>query len=308
MGLCSCNDGYLNTGFGCTNNPSVTVGSFFFNRLKEDGTYNGIDFSADAVDGVIPDSVIQAKINDPNPLDRWYFVGYYENIEDVRAESLVQSFNSGNSARIKQGIRNFLGFLPKKAPAYVEPLLAMGCQDVAKMDVDDQGNLVGESLDDNFLRGIKIDQNTIDARYVKTTDAEISGVLHSYNYSQTVEDQNIKMITADAIGTDLKGVRGLLSATMTGAGTVTEATVNILVDYGTTIDDRTALKGLELADFTIQNVTQSAPVTIDSLDDSGQSAGDYVLAYSTGVTSGDSLRISVSKNGYEVNPITIVVP
>jgi hypothetical protein len=306
MAVCKCSSGVLNTGSDCTNNPSVVVLAILMNKYKEDGSLNSIDFSADAVNGVIPTSVIDAKINDANSKDRWYPIGLFENLEDTRAEIVTQTFNSGNSVKIKDGIRSFTGLLIKKAPSYVGVLESFGCQsDLAVMFVDADGNLIGESLDGDELYGIKVDNNTLSAVYGKTTDTEVSAINFSFNYAQTVKDANLSMITADGTATDMKALRGLLDVSMTGTATDTSASVNVVVNYGSTINDKLKLSSLEAADFDVQNVSQSSSVTIDSVDVSDADNGNYVLAYSSGVTSGDVIKISVTKTGYDVQPLEI---
>ncbi len=310
MAVCKCSEGYSNTGFDCTVNGSVIIGSIFLNSIKSDGSPNGLDFDADAQNGVIPASVIEAKLNDPNEADRWYPVGNFENVEDVRAENIIETFNSGNSAFIKEGIRTFLGLLVKRSPKYKQTLDAFRCQSgLSKFDVDADGNLIGQSADGNLLLPIPVDNNTISATYVRTTDTEVSKVAFGYAYSQAFDDGNISMITADGTETDMKSIRGLLDATMTatGSATVTATPVGIVIGYGSAINDPLVLKSMTAGDFTIQNETQSAPVTIDSVDLSNAVAGEYVLEYSSGVSGGDTLRISGTKAGYDISDVVVTV-
>lgn len=308
MAVCKCSEGYSNTGFDCTVNGSVIIGSIFLNSIKSDGSPNGLDFSADAVNGVIPASVIEAKLNDENEADRWYPVGNFENVEDVRAENIVETFNSGNSAFIKDGIRTFLGLLVKRSPRYKQTLDAFRCQSgLSKFDVDADGNLIGQSADDNLLLPIPVDNNTISARYVRTTDTEVSKIAFGYAYSQAFDDGNISMITADGTETDMKSIRGLLDATMTGTGTTLSTSLKITIGYGSAINDPLVLKSMTASDFSIQNVTQSAPVTIDAVDLSNADSGEYVLEYSSGVSGGDELRISGTKSGYDIPDLVITV-
>ena len=303
--VCKCDSGAANTGFDCTNLGGQTRLSFLMNKTKKDGSPNGIDFAADAVNGVIPASVIQAKINDPIPEDRWFPVGKFENVEDVRAEIVVQTFNSGNSAKIKDGIRTFSGALIKMAPNYVETLESFGCQkDVAVMHVDLESSLIGESIDGNFLRPIKIDSNTISAILVKTSDTEVSYITFSYAYAQTTQDGNLSMITADGFGIDLTNVRGLLEGKVVLNPVLSDKmTIKASVAYGNVINGGLKVEDLEISDFSIQNVTQAATVVIDTLDSTLSSEGVYVLNYGSGVTASDVLVLTTTKTGYGFSPV-----
>ena len=307
--VCKCDSGASNTGFDCTNLGGQTRLSFLMNKTKKDGSPNGIDFATDAVDGVIPASVIEAKINDPIPEDRWFPVGKFENVEDVRSEIVVQTFNSGNSAKIKDGIRTFSAALIKMAPNYVETLESFGCQkDVAVMHVDLEGSLIGESLDGNFLRPIKIDSNTISAILVKTSDTEVSYITFSYAYAQTTQDGNLSMITADGFDIDLTNVRGLLQGSaVINLANETSISVTASVVYGNVINGGLKVEDLELADFVLDNITQTASVTIDSIDNTTANIGKYILNYSSGVATGDDLQLAIKKNGYAFPLIPITV-
>jgi hypothetical protein len=117
------------------------------------------------------------------------------------------------------------------------------------------------------------------------------------------------MITADGTETDMKSIRGLLDATMTetNPAQVIGVGVGIVIGYGSAINDPLVLKSMTASDFTIQNETQSAPVTIDSVDLSNADAGKYVLLYGSGVSGGDTLRISGTKAGYEISDLVVTV-
>ena len=305
MAICSCNTGFSNPGYSCTVNGQVISASIFFNRYKTDGTFNGIDFEAEAVDGVLPASVIESRINDANPDDRWYPVGTFENVVDERAENITQTFNSGNSVKIKDGIRSFSALLIKKSPDYAGKLESFACGDIAVMHIDTDGNLIGESLDGNFLRGISIDNNTFSAIYAKTTDTEVSAINLSYAYSQTVDDQNLSLIGANENATDMKNVRGLLDSVLSyqTTPTITTSVVKAEVIYGMSISDKIVLKSLSLADFSVQNVTQSSSVTIDSVDTTQSSSGVYTISYSSGVSSSDVIEVSATATGYEIKSV-----
>jgi hypothetical protein len=308
--VCKCDSGAGNTGFDCTNLSSVTSISFLMNRTKKDGSTNGIDFKADAVNGVIPASVIEAKINDPEPHDRWYPIGPFENVEDVRAEIVVQTFNSGNSAKIKDGIRTFTGSIIKMAPNYIETLESFACQkDLAVMHVDLDGNLIGESLDGNFLRPIKVDSNTFSAILVKTSDTEVTYITVTYAYAQTTKDGNLSMITAEGFGSDLTAVRGLLDGSLTLSDVLaTGLTVTAKVQYGNVVNGGLSVDNLVAGDFDVVNITQGgATVTIDAVDTSLASSGIYALTYSSGVIAGETVAVNVTKSGYVFEPVSSVV-
>ena len=309
MSVCDCKSGFKNTGFSCTSIAGIAIGEFKFNRFKENGDVNQIDFNTEAVNGKLPIQAILDRVNDPNPFDRWYPIGLYENVEDTRAEILSQTFNSGNVAKIRDGIRSASHLLINKAPKFTSVLEAFGCGDSASIIFDTSGNLIGESVEEGKLRGLANDGNSVSAIFGKTTDSEVSAIAYSYNFAQSVSDANLSMIGSGSIEGDVTILKGLLDTTISanGATIATAAPVSVIIDYGMDITDKIPLKSLVLADFAIQNVTQSAAVTIDSVDSSLASEGKYTLNYSAGVTVADVLLISATKQGYEISNLSQTV-
>ena len=307
MSLCKCSTSTSNTGYDCGDEASYTVKSFLFNRKKADGTLSGIDLTSDLVDGVIPSSFITNKINDSNKEDRWYPIGDFESIDDVRAEHIMETFPSGNSSEIDEGMRKFNGKIPSLPASYLGRLKSFACNpDLAIIHVDRNGNAVGESIDGNFLRGMPIAKGSFIAMYTKKTYSESSSISVSFNYSKCFKDENMFFIKSDIFESDLIKEKGLFDVKMTGTATTTAATINAKVIYGNSISESIFMKSLVANDFggNIRNLTQSADVTIDSVSVDNADTGDYILNY-TGVTSADAIKISASKEGFDIQDLTI---
>ena len=83
--------------------------------------------------------------------------------------------------------------------------------------------------------------------------------------------------------------------------------VKALINYGTSINNKLALVSLEAADFQLENITQGASVTISSVDLTNSSQGIYLLSWTTGVTAGDVLRVTVTKAGYQINTLDVTI-
>lgn len=309
--ICVCNSGNDNTGKGCTGVPSVAIKVIAMRQKKKDGSLNGINFATEAdANGIIPDSVIQDHLNDPIPENRWYPIGDFENVEDLRAEPISQSFNSGNSIKIKDGVRSFTGLIPEADASFEGVLNTFGCiEDLAVMYVDDAGNLIGESLDKNFLRPIKVDKATWNATYIVPTDTEAVGVSLSYNYSQTVSDANRAMIGANGFETDLVSISGLKDASLAIDDSSISTTVVKFVataDYGSSINDTIKIKDLVEGDLVFNNETQSAVITLVSFDVSNAGSGEYTATYAA-QTAADVIRIDTTKIGYEFDSVKYTI-
>ena len=115
------------------------------------------------------------------------------------------------------------------------------------------------------------------------------------------------MITAVGLESDMASIKGLLDLVIAPSSTATQTTALITVDYGSTINDKLKLTSLEAGDFSLYNITQTASVTIDSVDTTNAVDGVYLLAHASGVAASDVLRLTVTKTGYETTNINISV-
>jgi hypothetical protein len=306
--VCKCDQGMLNTGTACTVNGSVILLSLFFSKYDSNNELAGIDFDAVAVNGVIPKAFIDGKLNAANPKDRWYPIGNFKNVENVRAEAVTESFNDGDVAKIKDGIKTFAGVLPKKNPKYKAILDSFACNDeLVVVHVDVNGTIVGQSFDGNFVQGLDVNNESFDPNYVETTDTTIVKVSLNYSYKQNTDDGNLYFITADGTETDMTSVRGLKDVDLLEevAATTTELSVEAVLSYNASANNKLTLSDLVVGDFTLINKTQGGTPVAFTLDDIDAAQGIYKLEYTTGVAANDELIVGATKAGYEIKSITM---
>jgi hypothetical protein len=113
------------------------------------------------------------------------------------------------------------------------------------------------------------------------------------------------MVSANDIAIDLFDLRGLLDVygTTPTAISTTGFTITLETFFGS-MKDKVEVVGLLLADFILYNVTDSLPVTI--LTTTENPDGTYAFTFAA-QTSGDVLKLSVDKNGFDSTPLETVV-
>jgi len=173
--------------------------------------------------------------------------------------------------------------------------------------IDKDGNLVGKCIEDGYLHPICVENDTINATYVKNdASATVSGINLAFTWSLDEKDENMSMITVDEMTDGVAGISGLVDvsasyASITTTGFVATLTVN---GYGTKLTP-VLDKGLVLGDFTLYNDTQSAAVVITSVTES-TSGGVYTFVIPA-QTSADSMTLTPSKDGRDYT-LTIAAP
>jgi hypothetical protein len=158
------------------------------------------------------------------------------------------------------------------------------------------------STDGTKLYPIMVDKDTFQPTLIKATDTTVAKVQVSFEFSRIEKDENLKMINSqNIVGVDMLSVNGLLDGYVAITNdTVTSVTATISTSYGS-FGSPIKIEGLQLADFTLFNVTDNASVVISSLTET--SAGVYVLDFAA-QTAADSMRLTISKTGFSIEVAT----
>jgi hypothetical protein len=67
-------------------------------------------------------------------------------------------------------------------------------------------------------------------------------------------------------------------------------------------------EGLLLADLTVFNVNQSGALVVSSITPVVGESGKYDMVIAAGSNSAETIRVSVSKDGFEMTPFTYLIP
>jgi len=300
MQACDCNASLSNTGTACT--PILEIANKLIAvPLKDaDGNRNKITLSA-----TLNQAYWEALINNADTTVRWYPLPAMKNAVDERAESIKETFEDNSTEFIQQGVRTFSAVITGSTGGtqiLLGNLETFRCQDFGFYVVDVNGNLIGslgtgqDDCDPLYLYPIAVDSGSFDPRFMKKTNAATQKLMISFNWKQTEQDKNLRMITATEAGYDLNQLSGLKTVCAVISNiSQTEFTADLRVQgYGTPINP-VRVEGLVSGDFALYNVTDAASVTISTVTEAD---GVYTFTF-TSQTIGDVLRLTPTQTGYD---------
>lgn len=290
-----------NTGVNaCKSIPSVTKKDIFVLKYDSNGDLNKIA-STDFVDGVLPDTFVKAQLNNADRSKRWYPTPkLYEEPTTAQAESIKQTFGSGTTIKIKNGITTFSGVIPLIEYNLIGQLEQAGCVELAKFTIDSDRNLIGKKIDDSgdlYPNGINAD--TLDVLPIYATETTVSQISISYEYLQSENVANLRMIPADKIETNMLAINGLIDAYGKVEGTPSTSQFDFKIWSESGKLGGNGIKGAILTSF----VFSQAPTSLTYVGDGVYSA---LGTFTTGVV---NVSQAVSQlQGYELEPFTITIP
>ena len=299
---CNCNAGLSNTGTGCTPFWNVAVKMIVVPYYDQDGNQNKITLT-DTLDA----AYFTALLNQADTSLRWLPLPSMLNVEDTRAESLMETFENGSMMMVQQGARSFKAIIAGRdaTPQLLGNLETFRCVPFGVYGVDKQGNLIGsigtQDLSDiTELYPIRIDENSWDPTFVKPTDKTVQKINLGFYFHMDEQDSALRMIEASEIGTNLLTIKGLIDVFPVYTNiSQTSFTVGLRTYYGTLLNP-VRVEGLISTDFALYNVTDTASVTISTCTEI--SDGVYTITY-TSQTAGDELKLTPTLNGYDFSQV-----
>ena len=265
--------------------------------VADDGTPNSVA-STDTINKAYVDALLQ----NADPSKRWYPIGTFENVDDVRADPTTETFNSGASAVTSQGVRTYTGWLLNYSPAYLKVLQSFSCEDFGFYVIDECGQLIGEqSKDCTELFPIRVNAASWNPTLIKFTPVAVGKVQVTFEYDQLVNDADLALVPESDIADDidLRKITGLKQLKIVTSGiSQTGWTANITVGDGSF--GGIPAGGLVTASFQAFNETDQAAIAITSVTETGVDTGIYafvipsqdvsdVVNYSIDLTNGDGV-------------------
>lgn len=292
----TCSVSIKNMGSDCAPQFMVVKKLIVVKKYDNDGNLNGIPFA-----DTLNKAYFDALVNQADTSKRWYPVPEMKNIENVREESIYQTFNDGSKIFIQSGSRSFVGYVTSLAglgaatPQMLGKLKSLTSAEIGVYMIDANNNIIGQiSEDGTELLPISIDSQSFSANLVLSTDTETQMLLVNFVIDSLVNDEDWRAIECSEHGTDILALRGLIDvcAEVLDA-TPTTIKVKLYNEFGTPKNPGVDI-GLLLANFTLYNNTDAAPVIISSVVESPK--GTYLITFPA-QTIGDELKLTPSKSG-----------
>lgn len=294
----SCNEN-LNTKIeSCGDIMSVGVKLFLVHKVASDGTDNSIRIST-----TIDEAFVTAKINNADKTKRWYPIGKFEEITDLRGDNVFETFASGRKNKVRDAVAEFNGSIDMASPLIHGVLKSFEKIGIAAYVVDSNGNLHYE-LKNSRMYPIAIEKGSMDAKYVKATDTTNPREMVKFDWSLTVKDENLRMVTPDD-DINLLEVEGLVDVKAV-ASSPAATSVRVTLTTSTLLGDIPVV-GFVAADFVLNNVTDASPISIlTAVETDPGVSGIYDITYAA-QTVADVIAVTSDKEGYEITRITYIV-
>lgn len=300
--VCNCNATLNNTGTPtCEPLMSVMKRVVIVPLYDDAGVKNYIDLTT-----TLNQAYFTARINDTDPSQRWYPTPEIKNITSEKADSVFEEMEDASKFFIRQGIRSFLGLMPKQSPTYLGKLEGFRCRQIGIYIIDKDGNLIGSFTETGKLFPIRVDEASWNPVLVFGTDTTVQKISLGFDFHVDENDSDLRMITATDISpVNLNAISGLLdvNAEISNEST-TGFTAALTLDYGSIINPL-SVKGWVIGDFSLYNEDDALAVTILTVTESP--AGTYAFTFAA-QGSGETLTLSATKTGYEFADATILIP
>lgn len=296
MSVCKCNIGLSNTGTpNCVPIMSVTKKIVMVPYYDNDGVVNFVDCTS-----TLDEAYFDAKLNNVDRSKRWFPLPEIKNVEDVKGESVFESFNDGSNLFIQEGTRTFNGLMPNQSPEFLGQIKSATCVKFGVFIIDKNGNLIGNGKVDGKLYPILVDNQTWNAILMKTTDTTVQKISFSFEYSRIERDEDLRMLSSDdVIDYDLLEVRGIVDVKLIGITSNAGAdSISFVAEtiYGTQCD-KVRIGGLDPLDFAV--TVNGLPVTVLTVTEAIN--GSYVLVLNTNLVATDTYVVKISKLYLEVS-------
>ena len=317
---CTCGTGGRNTGQpNCVPTIKSTSRQVIMRSYANDGTRNSIK-KTDFVNGVLPETFIDEKLNEPDSSKRWYLTSKINNITDVRADPVTFDID-GVPFITGKGPRTFVGSFYSNlgSPTYAGVLNSFSCFQNGKFDISVEGAIVGTDGGEELFP-TAIQTGTLNAAVVKASKTEPNSVVITYAIDELEKDENLIQIGAGQIEADLLNKRGLIDVVGEGLTTpvITPTTVRLDMSfiYGE-FNNQIPFEGLVQADLsydlgvtpsTVFNVDQSISVAVSSVTPVVGEPGKYDMVIAAGGLTTEVIMVSLFKSGYEMATFTYEIP
>lgn len=269
-------------------------------RIANDGTRNAISQN-DTLDKAYFDD----KMQNPDPSKRWYPIGELVNVTQERADQVTETYDTGNSANIIEGVRTFIGWLLEYAPVYKRNLDKIACKDFGIISIDECNNLAviecanGVSAGVDQYRPLPVFRQSFRALPIPKSRTEEAKIQISFEFdNQLLNDADIRIIPRREIPSEkapleyegLKDVKSTISAETTSG-----FTAEIVENFDSTLTDR-RIEGLVIANFEVFNETTNLPVTVTGAAEAP--LGFYAITFAAQPSATDVVRYRVVGEDY----------
>ncbi len=190
----------------------------------------------------------------------------------------------------------------------LQELLKFGCSDLDFYLVTVDGYIWGikDDLNDTVIRGYEMATETFDAFKDYATDTTVQKIMASWDLDNAEIEACSYAITSEELGYKATSLRGNISGYQTGVQTTADDfEVTVFAGFGSA-GNRYDITGLLPANFSVYNVSQAIPVTLNTATEDPLNPGTYTLNVDgLQVDPTNIIRISATAQGYDIADVDI---
>lgn len=301
--FCGCGAGGANANTG-TNSGALTYkdtrGLLLMYRVADDGTENKVTES-DFVNGVLPQSFVDGKLNHSDPSKRWYLIRGIDDFTNDIADPNTEQLGDGNARITSLGTRTVNATIYNPQESYTRNLDKLSCRELAYYGVDSCGTLGGEWLEGSTdFSPIPIARDTFYARLMYGNQAQKSKVMIQFENDRIFSDTDFDIIPDGAIGSGndylAKSAMSLTNMNVSVATISATGFVATLTAEAGNFNKSIKGNGWGASDFALYNNTSDAVVVITSATETATGTGVYTFVIPS-QTSLDNLTLSGAITG-----------
>jgi len=300
---CSCDAPFANIGANpCKDIRKVARRFILVPEFDSTGSKNEISDLAS-----LTKATLQAKFDAPNIADRWFPTPEMENVESVRDNAVVQEFNSGKKAKVRDGVKTMTVYFPLQGNLWMGKLEKFECLKYGFYAIDADGNFIYTKCPDTgVLKPILVEPDTTDVEYMEATDTEVSMVKLTFDIKLSEKDAEQRVVEASELDFDALDENDVYSLWDVEVSYSDISTTSFKAALATDFGVKVA--GLVQTDFTLLNQTTSLAVPITGFTETP--SGTYKIDYAA-QASADVLVLTVVKSKFDFAKVvesTILIP
>ena len=243
---------------------------------------------------------LQTKINNANtdPSTALFPLGrIVDNVEDTVEDAVYVDGTSGARYFVRAGKRNVIFYLMNASPQFIEQINSYKTGKFGFYEIDNKGGLTYET--DTYSDEVKlipIQEGSIHASRVPALGDNINMVKVEFTVDESHDPSKVRYASKDTLTFSMLSDVNVPALIPVKANLISASDSALVMEIKSSFGR--GVEGLLIGDFTLNNQTTDATVTLTSVTPDGVKPYRYTLAYSTGVTAADVLNPTFSKTGY----------
>lgn len=247
-------------------------------------------------------SQLGTMLGDSNRTQRLFPITELRNVVPAVEDTQYATDNAGGRVRTRRGFKSLTYEKWEVSDVFVSKAQQGECNSNGVYLFSAQG-IQGIRKNGNFFL-FPIPIEAYDNKFMPADDANPSKLMGSFQYSPTVQDGQLWMVTWDQLGISIDSIQGLIDVNFamqdfpTVTGGVTTFSTAITTDYGINNPTLNTVEGLTISSFSLYDLTDGVDIELDDVE-FDPDTNLYIFTFSQAVNTNNKFKVSVFTLGYE---------